>query len=80
MDFTSATAMLLQPEHPWRWINKWVVTDPLIHKYFYANPNNEGKLFTPLVRVILVQVSAPRLISSPAAWYNSVFKPSEPLT
>ena len=69
-DFTTPTPVLLQPERPWKWISKQIVTDPHHHPYFFANLNNEGKLFTPPARAVLVPTSAPQLILIPSCLVN----------
>lgn len=63
--FNSPAPIVLQPEKPWKWITKQIVTAAPTLEYHYANPNNNGKLFTPAAGATLTRVTAPRLLLLP---------------
>jgi len=65
-EFNSPAPIILQPEKPWKWITKNVVTNDTTLEYYYANPRNVGKLFVPAVGAVLTRVTAPRLLLLPS--------------
>lgn len=63
--FSTPAPIILQPEKPWKWITKQIVTEPTTFEYFYANPANTGKFFTATAGATLTRVTAPRLLLLP---------------
>ena len=63
--FNSPAPIVLQPEKPWKWMTKQIVAEAPTLEYFYANPHNKGKLFTPATGATLTRVTAPRLLLLP---------------
>lgn len=63
--FNTPAPIVLQPEKPWKWITKQGVNDDAVLNYFYANPANKGKFFTPPTGTTLTRITAPRLLLLP---------------
>ena len=64
-EFNTPAPVILQPEKPWKWITKQAVQDDVIFNYYYANPANQGKLYTPPPGTALTRTIAPRLLLLP---------------
>lgn len=64
-EYSHPAPIVLQPEKPWKWIVKHIVTDPTVLEFFYCNPANAGKFFTPEVGAETQRVAAPRFLLLP---------------
>lgn len=64
-EYNTPAPVVLQPEKPWKWMTKQAVKDAAFFETFYANPANNGKLFTPPPGTALTRIVAPRLLLLP---------------
>jgi len=55
--------VLLNPDLPWKWLNKKIVLDSAPYEEFYAVPANARKLWQPTDRTGAQDVSLPRMLA-----------------
>ena len=63
--FRQPAAILLGPDQPWKWDTKRAVMDVGRLEYFYANPDNSGKLWKPTDTAAEQDARVPRLLALP---------------